>query len=57
MYNDKVVICKLEIIPPVNYYTIPVDLFQMNYHVINFTTDDMISKFEVFPKKNGIYYI
>ena len=52
MYNDKVLICKQEIIPPIIYSMIPVDCCLKNEPVINFTTDDMRYKFEVLPKNN-----
>ena len=50
MYNYKVLIWKIEAIPPINYSIIPVDLCQNNEPVINFTTDEIRSKFEVFSK-------
>ena len=43
MYNDKVLICKQEVINPITDYMIPVDFCQKNKPVINFTTDDMTS--------------
>ena len=36
---------------------IPVDFCQNNDHVINFTTDEIISKFEEFSKKNDALYL
>ena len=51
MYNDKVPIWKQEVIPPIPDSIIPVNCYQNNYHVINFTPDDMRSKFEAFSKK------
>ena len=51
MYNDKVPIWKQEVIPTVPYSFIPVNFSRNNYHVINFTPDDMRSKFEAFSKK------
>ena len=50
MYNDKVLMLKREIITPIPDYIIPVASCQNNKHVINFTTGDMRSKFEVFAK-------
>ena len=51
MYNDKLLIWKLEFIPIIPDYMILYDFFQKNQYVINFTSDDMISKFEAFTKK------
>ena len=52
VYNDKLLIRKRESIPPIPDYMIPVDLFQKNKCVINFTNNDMRSKFEMFLKNN-----
>ena len=41
MYNDKVLICKREVITPIPDYMRPVDFCQNNELVINFTIDDM----------------
>ena len=49
MYRNKVIIRKIEVIPPINDSMIPVDFFQKK-SIINFTTDDMTSKFELFYK-------
>ena len=51
MYNYKVLILKQYFIPSIPDFIIPVYLCQNNEHVINFTTDDMRSKFDVFLKK------
>ena len=51
MYNYKILIYKREAITPITYSMIPVVFFQKNEPIINFTTDGMISKFEVFSKK------
>ena len=48
MYNHDVFIRKLEVIYPVPYYIIPVDCYQTNQYLNNFTSDDMIFKFEAF---------
>ena len=48
MYNDKLLIFKQEVIPPIPDYIIPEDILQKNQNVIKFTSDDMISKFEAF---------
>ena len=45
MYNDKLLIRKRYVIPNMNDSMIPVDFFQKNETVINFTTDVMTSKF------------
>ena len=50
MYNDKVIIIKREAITTITDYMIPLYLYQNNEPVINFTTDDMISKLESFSK-------
>ena len=51
MYNDKIGILIRELITTITNFIIPVDLCQNNEHVINFTTDDMISKSEYFSRK------
>ena len=51
MYNDRALIFKQEVVIPVPGFMIHVDLFQGNEHVINFITDEMTSKFELFSKK------
>ena len=43
---------KKEVIPPIPYSIIPVNCSKNNDHVINFTPDDMRSKFEAFSKNN-----
>ena len=48
MYNDNLLFCKQEVIPPLSYSLIKIVFFQKNHSVINLTSDDMISKFEVF---------
>ena len=57
MYNDKLPINKREVIPSIYDSMIPMDLCLKNLPVINFTTDDMTSKFEAFKKNkmDGIY--
>ena len=57
MYKNKVKLCTRESIPLIPDYMIPVDCCKKNASIINFTTDDMISKFELFPKNkmNNIY--
>ena len=57
MYNDKVLVCKQEVITSIPGSIIPVDLCQSNEPVINFTTGDMRYKFEVFTKNkmNALY--
>ena len=52
MYNDEVLIHRLEVIPPILGYVIPVDFCQNNEPVVNFTTDDMTSNFEAFSNNN-----
>ena len=46
VYNDKALNRKREVIPPIPDFIIPIDFSQRNKHIINFTTDDMTSKFE-----------
>ena len=48
MYNAKIIIQKQEVINPITYSMIPVNLCQMNKYLIIFNTDDMISKFEAY---------
>ena len=48
MYNIKKIVHKLEVIPLITDYIIPVGCFQNKKYVIAFTIDDMISKFEVY---------
>ena len=57
MYNDKLIPSKIEVIPPITDSMIPVDTFQKNESINNFTTDDMKSKFDLFSKNkvNNIY--
>ena len=50
MYNYKVIVLKLGLIPNINGSTIPIDCFQNNRYVINFIYNDMIFKFEAFTK-------
>ena len=52
MYKNKVILRKREVIPPLTYSMIPVNFFQNNASIINFTTNDMTSKFEFFLKNN-----
>ena len=54
MYNKTVTIFKSEVILPIPVYMIQDNLCQNNDHVINFTTNDMRSKFEAFSK-NKLY--
>ena len=51
MYNDKVLIFKQYAITNTHDSMITVDLIKNNDPIINFTTDDMVSNFEVFKKK------
>ena len=51
MYNDNVLICKQEVIITIYDYMIPVSCCQKNKYLITFTTDDIVSKFEVFLNK------
>ena len=48
VYNYKVLIQKLEAIPPITDHTILFFCCKKNKYVFNFTTHDMRSKFEVF---------
>ena len=48
MYNYSVLIHKQEFVPTMPYFIILTDCCDKNQCVINFTSDDMISKFEVF---------
>ena len=58
VYNDNVLIRKLQAIPPIPYFIIPVDYCQNIQYIINFTSDDMISKVEVFKNhKLDTFYI
>ena len=51
MHTDKVLIRKLEVVPPNPFSVIPVYLCQENKPVVNFTADVMRSKFQSFSKK------
>ena len=53
MYNAKLLIRKQDISPPIPDYMIPVDFYQINKHIINFTSDNITSKFDFFKRKNG----
>ena len=57
MYNDKLILCKKEAIPPIPDYVIPEDCCKKNACIITFKTDDMTSKFEFFSKNktNNLY--
>ena len=57
MYNDKILIRKWEVAPLIIDSMMPVDFCQNNEPVINFTTDDMRTKTEVFSKNkmNALY--
>ena len=58
IYNYKVLILKQEVVTPIHYSMILVDLYKNNDHVINFTTYDMRSNFEAFSKnKIDVLYI
>ena len=48
MYNDKVILWKLEFVTPIPDSMIPLGCCQKNEPVIDFTTGDMKSKFEAF---------
>ena len=48
MYNDITIILKQWFIPPIHDFMVLMDCFQKKKHVINFTSDYMVSKFEVF---------
>ena len=50
MQNDKLLIHKQEAIITNPEYMIPAYCCQNNQYVINFTNNDMISKFEAFTK-------
>ena len=47
MYNDKLLICKQELTNLIPGSMIPLGWFQNNEPVINFTTDNITSKFKV----------
>ena len=49
MYNDELIIFKTEVIPPIPDFMIPPDCIKKS-PIINFTTHDMKSKFELFSK-------
>ena len=55
MYKNKLILHKTEVIPPIPNYMIPVDFCQNNSSMINFTTDDMTSKFGLFSKNKMNY--
>ena len=50
----QLLIHKLEVIPPITDSMIPVDFCQKNKPVVNFSTENMTPKFEVFSK-NKMY--
>ena len=52
MCDGKVIVLKIETIPPIPDSMIPVYLFKKHSPIINFTTDPMKSKFEFFLRKN-----
>ena len=57
MYNNKVIIHKRGVITPIPDYMILVDFCQIFLPIIDFTTDDMITKFGLFleNKTNALY--
>ena len=57
MYNDKVTLCKREVIPHITYSMIPINSLKRKETIINVTTDNMTSKFELFSnnKINALY--
>ena len=57
LYKDKVLASKREVIPPIPDSMIAVYFFQKNKLFINFTNEDMTSKFESFSKKKWMQYI
>ena len=50
LYNDKLLLRKQEVITLINNYMTPVGCCQNNQYIFNYTSDDMISKFEAFTK-------
>ena len=50
VYSDKVLLCTRYVIPTITDSIIPENLCKNNRYVINFTSDDMTSKFEYFTK-------
>ena len=50
MYNDKVFICKLEVVPLIPDSMVPVHFCQKNKPVVNFTTEVITYNFEAFSK-------
>ena len=50
LYNDNVLILKIDIIYHINGYMIPVYCFQKNQYLIYFTTDEIIYTFELSGK-------
>ena len=58
MYNNNVLISKQEVINTIPDYMIPVHCFQKNQFAINFTSDDMIPKYEMFTNhKLDTFYL
>ena len=57
MYNDKILIRKQEVITPITDYTTPVNSYQNNDNMINFTTDDIRSNLEAFQRMKRMHYI
>ena len=57
MYRNKVPLRKRNVIPPIPDSIIPVDFYK-KASIVNFTIDDMTSKFELFSKnKMNIPYL
>ena len=52
MYKNKIIIHKREVIPTITESMILVDFCKVFLPIINFTTDDMTSKFECFKEQN-----
>ena len=57
MYNDNIIVQKIEAIHKIPDYMIPVNSCQKKKYLITFTNDEMVSKFEALAKKNWMHYI
>ena len=58
MYNDEVLIQKLEVIDPINDSIIILNCLRSNKYIIIFTSDKIISNFGAFTNhKLDIFYL
>ena len=57
MYNDNLILSKIEVVPPIPNYMTTVYFCQQNSSIFTFTKDDIKSSFELLSKNkmNDLY--